>query len=79
MMFYDVLCLKSILGFLLSEHTSGVSPVIFLYKKEASTFDNFLNHTSRFNVQCNGKLFRDIFCQLKKSILYVTGTVCRWN
>ena len=29
MMFYDVLCLKSILGFLLSERTSGVSPVIF--------------------------------------------------
>ena len=29
MMFYDVLCLKSIFGFLLSEHTFGVSPVIF--------------------------------------------------
>ena len=29
MMFYDVLCLKSILGFLFSERTSGVSPVIF--------------------------------------------------
>ena len=29
MMLYDVLCLKSILGFLLSERTSGVSPVIF--------------------------------------------------
>ena len=29
MMFYDVLCLKSILGFLLSERTSGVSPAIF--------------------------------------------------
>ena len=30
MMFYDVLCLKSILVFLLSERTSGVSPVIFI-------------------------------------------------
>ena len=30
-MFYDVLCLKSILGFLLSERTSGVSPVIFIF------------------------------------------------
>ena len=29
MMFYDVLSLKRILGFLLSERTSGVSPVIF--------------------------------------------------
>ena len=29
MMFYDVLCLKSNLGFLLSERTSRVSPVIF--------------------------------------------------
>ena len=29
MMFYDVLCLKSILGFFLSERTSGVSSVIF--------------------------------------------------
>ena len=29
MMFYDVLCLKSIFGFLLSEGTSGVSSVIF--------------------------------------------------
>ena len=29
MMFYDVLCFKSIFGFLLSERTSGVSPVIF--------------------------------------------------
>ena len=29
MMFYDVLCVKSIFGFLLSERTSGVSPVIF--------------------------------------------------
>ena len=29
MMFYDVVCLKSILGFLMSERTSGVSPVIF--------------------------------------------------
>ena len=29
-MFYDVLCLKSILGVFLSERTSGVSPVIFL-------------------------------------------------
>ena len=29
-MFYDVLCLLSILGFLLSERTSGVSPVIFV-------------------------------------------------
>ena len=29
MMLYDVLCLKSILGFLLWAHTSGVSPVIF--------------------------------------------------
>ena len=29
MMFYDVLCLKSILGFHLSERNSGVSPVIF--------------------------------------------------
>ena len=29
MMFYDVLSLKNILGFLLSERTSGVSPVIF--------------------------------------------------
>ena len=29
MMFYDVLRLKIILGFLLSERTSGVSPVIF--------------------------------------------------
>ena len=28
MMLCDVLCLKSILGFLFSEHTSGVSPVI---------------------------------------------------
>ena len=31
MIFYDVLCLKSILGFLLSERTSGVSPVIFSF------------------------------------------------
>ena len=30
MMFYDVLCLKSILGFLLLERTSGFSPEIFL-------------------------------------------------
>ena len=30
MMFYDILCLKSILGFLLSERTSGVSPFIFI-------------------------------------------------
>ena len=29
-MFYDVLCLKSNLGSLLSERTSGVSPVIFI-------------------------------------------------
>ena len=29
MVFYDVLCPKSILGFLLSERTSGVSLVIF--------------------------------------------------
>ena len=29
MLFFDGLCLKSILGFLLSERTSGVSPVIF--------------------------------------------------
>ena len=29
MMFYDVLCLKIILGFLLSKRTSGVSPVVF--------------------------------------------------
>ena len=29
MVFYAVLCLKNILGFLLLEHTSGVSPVIF--------------------------------------------------
>ena len=28
-MFFDVLCLKSIIGFLLSERTSGVSPDIF--------------------------------------------------
>ena len=32
-MFYDVLCLKSILGFLLSKRTSGVSPVIFSFLK----------------------------------------------
>ena len=32
MMLYDVLCLKSILGFLLSERTSGVSPVIFYFQ-----------------------------------------------
>ena len=32
MMFYYVLCLQSILGFLLSERTSGVSPVIFIKK-----------------------------------------------
>ena len=31
MMFYDVLCLKSLFGFLLSERTSGVSLVIFIY------------------------------------------------
>ena len=30
MMFYDVLYLKNILGFLLSKRTSGVSPVIFI-------------------------------------------------
>ena len=30
MMFYDVLGLKSIPGFLLSERTSGISPVIFI-------------------------------------------------
>ena len=30
MVFYDVLCIKSILCFLLSERTSRVSPVIFL-------------------------------------------------
>ena len=29
-MLYDVLCLKSILGFLVSERTSGVSSVIFI-------------------------------------------------
>ena len=29
MVFYDVLCLKSILGFLLSERSSRVSPLIF--------------------------------------------------
>ena len=29
-MFYDVLCLLSILGFLLSERTSSVSPAIFV-------------------------------------------------
>ena len=29
-MFYDVLCLKSIFDFLLSERPSGVSPVIFV-------------------------------------------------
>ena len=33
MMFYDVLFLESILGFLLLERTSGVSPVIFNPKK----------------------------------------------
>ena len=30
-MIYDVLCLKSILGFLLLERTFGVSPVIFTF------------------------------------------------
>ena len=31
LMFYDVLCLKSILGFLLLERTTGVSTVIFYH------------------------------------------------
>ena len=32
----DVLCLKTILGFLLSERTSGVSPVIVYHKRYTS-------------------------------------------
>ena len=42
MMFYEVLCLKSILGFLLSEHTSGVSG--------GGSFEKlFDNYVSAFN------------------------------
>ena len=42
-MFYDVLCLRSILGFLLSERTSRVSPAIFSLNLVISlTYQNIL-------------------------------------
>ena len=43
MMFYDVLCLKSILGFLSSERTSGISPS-FLFEVRDQFSLTRLNH-----------------------------------
>ena len=40
MMFFDVLCLKSILFFLLSERTSRVSPVIFFTRNDPPAIIN---------------------------------------
>ena len=52
MMFYDVLCLKSILGFLLSKRTSGVSPVIF------TTSLRYIFHQLSYSQKNYGKVAR---------------------
>ena len=44
---FDVLYLKSILGFLLSERNSGVSLVIFVFKKSYVHFFSILKSTNR--------------------------------
>ena len=73
MMFYEVLCLKSILGFLLSEHTSGVSG--------GGSFEKlFDNYVSTFNFCVVRRVGIEQPLQKKwNGNMSVIGVACFWE